>query len=202
MPSIITITNMKGGVGKSTLAYNLIHSFAASLKVAAVDTDFQNSITRFISEDENIRMLPVPDNFATLREADADIIVIDTPGYLSAQLPGLLKNSDLVIIPVKPGFWDYAALKPLVELIKEVQQINPYLKWYVALNMVNTQSKLTDEIHRLMEEDNLNILKSRVSNRVSYVRTLLTGGILKSDDLKAKFEIINLADEIITILQS
>ena len=36
-----------------------------------------------------------------------------------------------------------------------------------------------------------------ITDRVSYTRSLLVGGILKTKDAKAKDEIINLADEVL-----
>jgi len=201
MPAIITIAQMKGGVSKSTIAFNLTFLFAETLKVAVLDTDLQGSISHLLEENENINIITFPDKIEMLRSVSADIIIIDTPGYLSAQLPALLKISDLIIVPTKTGFWDYNALKSMIVLINEALIYKPSLKWGVILTMVNPQAKLSKEITSLLKDLEAPMFKTQITQRVSYVRSLIMGGILKSDDLKAKYEIINLADEVITLLQ-
>jgi chromosome partitioning protein len=53
MAEVITIVNMKGGVGKSTTAFNLSHALAAREKrVLAVDLDHQATLTYLFGQDE------------------------------------------------------------------------------------------------------------------------------------------------------
>lgn len=42
----VTIAHQKGGVGKSTLALNLAHSFSENVRTALTDTDPQGSIVQ------------------------------------------------------------------------------------------------------------------------------------------------------------
>src|SRR5919198_3548746 len=53
MAEVINIDNMKGGVGKSTTAFNLSHALAAREKrVLAVDLDHQATLTYLFGQDE------------------------------------------------------------------------------------------------------------------------------------------------------
>ena len=45
MAKIITLAHQKGGVGKSTLTFNLAMSFQEHLNTCIVDTDPQGSLT-------------------------------------------------------------------------------------------------------------------------------------------------------------
>lgn len=46
MPKIILITHQKGGVGKSTLTFNLAQNISNGSKVAVLDFDLQGSLSQ------------------------------------------------------------------------------------------------------------------------------------------------------------
>ncbi len=96
---------MKGGVSKSTIAFNLAFTYAQSLEVVVIDTDLQSSVSQLLQDNEKIKLMPLPKEITAIRNIKADVVIIDTPGYLSVQLPEILKLSDIVLIPTKAGFW-------------------------------------------------------------------------------------------------
>jgi len=200
MGMIISIINQKGGVAKSTVAINLASVFAQYSKVAILDTDVQGSLTQVVEDNENLHIIQV-NNLTELKTLDYQVIVVDTPPYLSNQLPQLISISDFIIVPTKAGVLDSLALKATVALIKSSIGALP-VKWGVLFTMVNTSSKVIDEIKVFLEQMEVPIMKSIVTQRVSYVRSIIDGGILKSNDLKAKSEIILLAEEIVNELEN
>ena len=101
MPQIITIAHQKGGVGKSTLCFNLAQVFKNGLKVAICDTDLQGSLNNLQIESDGIDFIFLPVNIADLKLLDYEIIIIDTPPYLNNKLPDLFAVSNYILIPTK-----------------------------------------------------------------------------------------------------
>ncbi|MEQ1552693.1 MAG: ParA family protein [Ferruginibacter sp.] len=197
MPQIITIAHQKGGVGKSTLSFNLAHVFKNGLKVGLCDTDLQGSLSNLQLEVDGIEILPIPNEISTLKLFDHEIIIIDTPPYLSNKLSDLFAISNFILIPTKAGFLDYMAIKSTIVLLKESMQKSPTVKAGIVFNMIKQQATIKAEVEKLLEDSAIDIMQTFITDRVSYTRSVITGGILKSTDEKAKKEIISLADEIL-----
>ena len=101
MSKIILITHQKGGVGKSTIAYNLASNIRENAKVCIVDMDFQGSLTN-ISELSEVPIFTAEKLSETIK-SDYDFIFIDTPPYLNEKIIDLCNITYYKIIPTKPG---------------------------------------------------------------------------------------------------
>jgi len=196
MGKIITVAHQKGGVGKSTLAMNLAVCFQDQLSVALVDTDLQGSI---VDLQEHLPGLTVmqEDNFESIKAARQELIIIDTPPYLSNRLPELFLISDYVLIPTKAGFFDVMAIRSTLALVKQAQVKQPQLKAGIVLNMIKPRSGVTQEVLNLLQSFDTPVLRTMVHDRVSFTRSPITGGVLAGVDVKAKEEITGLAEEIV-----
>ena len=196
MGKIITVAHQKGGVGKSTLAMNLAVCFQDQLSVALVDTDLQGSI---VDLQEHLPGLTVmqEDNFESIKAARQELIIIDTPPYLSNRLPELFLISDYVLIPTKAGFFDVMAIRSTLALVKQAQVKQPQLKAGIVLNMIKPRSGVTQEVLNLLQSFDTPVLRTMVHDRVSFTRSPITGGVLAGVDIKAKEEITGLAEEIV-----
>lgn len=106
---IITVTNQKGGVGKTTTLMNLAAVFAKNSRVLGVDTDPQRSMSDWAAAAGDD--LPFdftndtdPGNLSRLRELDYDVIFVDTPGSLRDGdiLAAVLESADFAIVPFTP----------------------------------------------------------------------------------------------------
>ncbi|CCH57700.1 chromosome partitioning protein (plasmid) [Fibrisoma limi BUZ 3] len=197
---VITIAHQKGGVGKTTLALNLAACFAQGLSIGVLDTDLQGSLTGIRDELDSITFVPFDGQLSSLTKQQFDILIIDTPPYLTNQLPELFAVSDFVLIPSKVGFFDVMAIKATIELLKQTQQQQPQLKYGVVLNMVKPRTGLNKSVQEILNDYGAILLTTTVSDRVSYTRSAITSGVFASDDEKAKEEITGLADEILTAL--
>lgn len=82
----ILVCNSKGGVGKSLVADELAFSFERT-----------NTPMNFFDLDHQGGTL-----HATQRRPDAVVSVVDTPGALTQQLSGWIRNANVVVIPVRP----------------------------------------------------------------------------------------------------
>jgi len=194
MAKIITVAHQKGGVGKSTLTLNLGLLFQTKLRTAIIDTDLQGSLV-----DLKNMNLTILNNIQTkdIPILDFELILIDTPPYLSDILRDLLQVSDFVLLPTKAGFFDAMAIHSTLSLIHEVKLKNKNLKSGIVLNMIKNRSSITKELKSLFQNHHTPLLNTVIHDRVSFTRSPLTGGILNSDDDKAIEEIYLLAEEIL-----
>ena len=196
---IITVAHQKGGVGKTTLALNLAFCFADSARVAVTDTDFQGSINSLSGILTGIDLVS-PDDVLAGKVTGYDLLVIDTPPYLTNRLSDLFAISDFVLVPTKPGVLDTMAVRATVSLLQESIQKKPTLKAGIVLNMVMPRTSLTAEVREVLSEFAIPVLPTQIHQRVSYARSPVTNGIFESDDEKAKDEIQQLAADILTHL--
>lgn len=196
MGKIITVAHQKGGVGKSTLALNLAVCFQDQLSVALVDTDLQGSISDLKDDLQGLAIIQ-EDNFERIQALDQQLIVIDTPPYLSNRLPDLFLISDYVLIPTKAGFFDVMAIRSTLALVREAQAKHRSLKAGIVLNMIKHRSGITAEVQELLRSFDTPVLNTIVHDRVSFTRSPITGGVLSGEDSKAKEEITGLAEEIV-----
>ncbi|MBB5395160.1 ParA family protein [Mucilaginibacter sp. AK015] len=191
MAKIITLAHQKGGVGKSTLAINLALTFQDQLSVALVDTDLQGSLYHLREEFPALTLIG-SDQLKEIQQLAYDLVIVDTPPYLSNRLPELFKHSDFILVPTKAGFFDVMAIRSTLALIQEAQ-----VKAGIVLNMVKPRSGLTQDVTELLENMGTPLLQTKVHDRVSIARSSITGGILNGHDPKAKAELMALAEEIV-----
>lgn len=197
---IIVVSHQKGGVGKTTLVLNLAACFKEGLNVAVLDTDLQGSLTGIKAELEGIHFIPFTGKLDNLKDLPYDLLIIDTPPYLTNQLSELFAIADYVLVPSKVGFFDVLAIKATIEIIKRVQSQYSNLKAGIVLNMVKHRTSMNDEIKGILNSYSIPLLNTIISDRVSYTRSALTNGVFNSEDEKAKEEMAQLADEILNQL--
>ncbi|BCX19158.1 MAG: hypothetical protein KatS3mg117_2840 [Geminicoccaceae bacterium] len=123
MGHLVAVGNLKGGVGKSTLAVNLAAAYAAAGRSAVlIDTDPQQTAARWAAQ----RRLPCPVlewpirdlaaagawvGYALTVRASRELVFVDLPAVLSAALAAACLLADLVLIPSGPGRVDLATLE-------------------------------------------------------------------------------------------
>ncbi len=196
MGKIITVAHQKGGVGKSTLAMNLAVCFQDQLNVALVDTDLQGSLFQIKEELPGLGVLS-NDQLEEIKLMDYDLVIVDTPPYLSNKLPELFSLSDFILIPTKAGFFDVMAIRSTIALVKEAQVRNPDLQAGIVMNMIKPRSGITKEVSGLLETMETPVLATMIHDRVSIARSSITAGVLHGSDNKAIDEITSLAEEIV-----
>lgn len=193
MPYFILTTHQKGGVGKSTLTYNLAVNLKDKAQVCIIDMDVQGSLSNF----KDFSPVPVlsADNLPELINSNFDFVFIDTPPYLSNELPELCSLADVIIIPTKAGVFDVLAIRSTIEIIKESKGEKKAL---IVFNMVKPNTSLTEEIKTQLNEYNIIVAKTMVSDLVVFSRSSLYNGV--ENNKKALSQIEDLTNEILTIL--
>lgn len=201
MAKIITVAHQKGGVGKSTMALNLALCFKDQLRVALVDSDLQGSLYHAREDFPDLTVLAA-EKVSDIKEMDFDLIIIDTPPYLSNRLTDFFLLSDFVLVPTKAGFFDVMAIRSTLALIRFAQAKKPTLKAGIALNMIKHRSGVTKDVAELLQDMGTPLLKTMVHDRVSITRSAITAGILTGTDLKAKEEFTSLAEEVVEYISA
>lgn len=143
MPKIILVTHQKGGIGKSTLTFNLAQNISKSIKVAVLDFDLQGSLSQLKELVTDFDIIPFNKEIKEISQLDYDFIFIDTPPYLSNHLTKLIELADLIVVPTKAGALDLLVIKSTIELI---QQENKKQHSLIVFNMVI----LTKSLHFLI----------------------------------------------------
>lgn len=200
---IISIAHQKGGVGKTTLTLNLAAFFAKGLNVAVLDTDRQGSLKGLQSNTEGITFVSFDgqlQSLSNLPNLSFDLLIIDTPPYLTELLPDLFAISDFVLVPSKVGFLDVMAIRATLELLKQAQQQRPQLKYGVVMNMVKPRTRMNKMVQDLLIDYQVPLFETTISDRVSYSMSVIKSGIFALDDEKAIEEITALANEILNAL--
>jgi chromosome partitioning protein len=192
MAKIILITHQKGGVGKSTITYNLACNIRENAKVCIIDMDFQGSLIN-ISELSEVPIFTAEKLNETIK-SDYDFIFIDTPPYLNEKIVDLCNVSDVIIIPTKEGVLDLLAIKSTIDIVKQAKSEKKAL---IVFNMIKPNTTLTKEIKSQLQEYNIKVSKNMLSDLVSFSRSVLVNGV--EENHNAQKQIDNLTKEILTL---
>lgn len=189
MAKIILSTHQKGGVGKSTLTFNMALALNNEVKVGIIDLDLQGSIWR------SRMALDIPvfsaDEMKKVIKSDFDFLFIDTPPYLNEKLPELAKLADVIVIPTKTGIYDLLAIEDTISIIKDSKSEKKAL---IVFNMVKPNSTLTSEMHEAIGKFEIPVAKNYISDLVAFTRSAINKEIT---DQKAKLQIENLTQEVL-----
>lgn len=188
---IITTVHQKGGVGKSTLTFNLANNLRRNAKICILDVDYQGSLyeTKEHSEIDTFHISELNE----VRELDYDFAFVDTPPYLFDGAEDLLKMSDIIIVPIKAGIYDTLSVKRTIDQLKEFQCESKAL---IVFNMVKHSTTITQDIKEQVNEFGIPISNNIISDLVSFTRSSLTKGV--EDSRTAQKQLDELTKEILT----
>lgn len=112
----VVIACQKGGVGKTTLALNLlVEAVRRGLSVAIHDADPQGSSMLLSEQRERLHGQTLP---VYLSEPTGfDLVIVDTPPHANAQIPKLIRDADLVLVPMRPAVLDLVAAQTTLDVV-------------------------------------------------------------------------------------
>ena len=183
LSKVITISQQKGGTGKTTLAVHLAMAFIKyhNLKVAIIDTDPQGSLGKwFMIRTEN----KVSNENLTFKTAslwgaqyeskslknDHDIVIIDTPPKIESDARPSIEAADLVLIPMAASHVDFWATGAIVEIVKKANK-----KILAQINRSSQRSKLIDKTKDFIKSLDLQSTETIIGNRQIYTSSMGEG---------------------------
>ena len=208
LSKVITISQQKGGSGKTTLAVNLALAFIKyhNLKVAVIDTDPQGSLGKWfmirtekkVSNDnltfKTASLWGAQYESKTLKK-DHDIVIIDTPPKIESDARPSIEAADLVLIPMAASHVDFWATGAIVDIAKKANK-----KILVQINRSNQRSKLISKTNDFIKSLNLSSTKTIIGNRQIYTASMGEGktAVEKQRKGNAVEEIKQLSEEILS----
>lgn len=181
---VFSISNQKGGTGKTTVTMNFAAGLAERGRTLVIDTDPQGSALQWASLAPDDRPFPV--SVITLggnlaREVkrfrvDYDYIVIDSPPTIMRDTSQLsMSVADVVIIPVLPSPVDLWASLKIADVIESVKLSNPDLKVYLLVNQVEPRSALSKAMTNALAEFDIPALENCLRRRAVYRTSAIDG---------------------------
>lgn len=169
---IFSLVHQKGGVGKSTLTFNLANNLKDYGKVCILDVDYQGSLYE-IRETSDIPIFHIS-QLEEVRNLNYDLVFIDTPPYIFEELEAICKISDVILVPMKPGPLDMLAVKKTIHFIKEYKAQDKAL---IVFNMVKPKTNLTEQINEVVSTYEIPISNNSISDLVVFSRSVLVNGV-------------------------
>lgn len=205
---IVTVTNHKGGVGKTTVALNIADALALrDIDVAALDTTAQGSLAKFLEDVPVTTALEGVSQHASTLASQHAWLVIDTPapsfdgdtlGYdrpTQAMLDAIAL-ADLVVIPTSPNLLDVATTIDAIATVHEHGREG--VRVVVVFNKVDSRSKDASAARQAFEEAGAHVLTTELTQLKTYARSpgALCGVIRFEPGSRAADQVIGLVDEI------
>lgn len=202
---IITIGHTKGGVGKSTLAFNIAHNLQQEgHDVAIIDLDFQQTLY-YINEirgksKEKIPMLPVADIAMLVKyfQEHTGVLIVDVGGFDSDINRTAIKYADELIVPITNSITEVLGFKTFEKILKEESPVNANIGMSVLLNRIHPLTRDFTVIKKAIgDKPHIRLLDTIVRSRKVYAESLGVGkSVLECKDEKAKEEIQGVCNEL------
>lgn len=183
---IYSVVNTKGGVGKTTTAVHLAQMLSKLGKTLLIDGDPQASAASWAAwRRDNHSAVTSPTTTCLSGKAildegrqlakGFDYVVIDAGGRDSVGLRSALLLAQIAIVPIGTSNLDAAAVTDLLGIIDLAQDYNPGLKVKILLNRVDPRTKDTSEMLEFLGNQKLDVLKTKICERVSFRRAVGEG---------------------------
>jgi chromosome partitioning protein len=154
MRTVIAVTNVKGGVGKTTTSVYLAGAAVRSGRgpVLLIDADPQASSSEWLEESpvEGIRLVEAPTARMVSRAMDAGpekIAIVDSPPGDEKTVRAVLERADAVVIPTRVGGPEPSRVRATLEMTA------PGTRRGIVICAARTGTRDLDETVRIWEDE-------------------------------------------------
>lgn len=128
--SIISFTNLKGGVGKTTTAVHFVYWLAVIKKksLAVIDADAQGFTSAWLEDMElgiDLRRITDADELADQLpdiEEQFDYVIVDNAGNLGEATRSTLLTAKIAVIPISPSGLDLMSAASAAKVVRQNQK--------------------------------------------------------------------------------
>jgi len=166
----LAVVNVEGGTGKTTSAVYLAAALARRGKTLLVDADPQGSALSWGDHlPFTVAALPVKSLHRQLPELSQGFVhvVVDTPPGDLGVVRSAALVAEIVLIPIPPSLMDMDRLRPTLELLAEVEPLNP-MRIAMLLTRVRRGTRSATAARQMLKELELPVLDTEVPLREAY----------------------------------
>jgi chromosome partitioning protein len=171
---IITITALKGGVGKTTTSIHLAAYLQEHAPTLLIDADRNRSALVWSREDK-LTFTVASQAGATAIISKYTHIITDTQARPEQdELKDLVAGSDLLIVPTTPNHLDIDTTIKTTELLETWGA-----KYKILLTQVDSRTKTGREARAILEEAKLPLFKAEIPLLVAFERSSSRGVVVR-----------------------
>ena len=192
---ITVVGNLKGGTGKSTVAFNLSIWVATrrNVHVSVYDLDPQATITDALeirSEDGHVPSIE-PQHFVSQlgSEGKHTEVIVDIGLSDSEAMNAALKRADRILIPIAPSQADVWSTQRFLKIISKVRKSGSQPEILGFMNRSDTHRAVRetdDAFEALSGLDGIKMLEPRLYQRTAFRRSFSEGMAVFEMDPKSK----------------
>ena len=199
---VVVFASSKGGVGKTTLAFNAAIHASKTAAVQMADRDPQRSLVELCRrrhgtpelKADNPQMLDGVETVASAIDVleqsgyARDFLIVDTPGSFMDIVSEAVAVADVVVLPIRPSPFDLLAMTAVLDIVRALGKEDRML---FVLNMVDARSDLTADALKAIRPLSPN-QPVQIANRTDYARAPITAraGIEINRDAAAEIGVL------------
>ena len=215
MTQIVGIIQVKGGVGRSTIATNLAAVFSEKAPTALIDCDLPQGTSASWYEVRKSELPPTNLTLATVhdyrelitraRELSPDhrYLIIDAPPRIAEMTRAIIVMSTLCLVPLGASAAEIWSTADLVETINAARVFRADIDVRIVWNRFRAHTREAVELSEAARKElGLRELATRLGYRVAYSEALARGlAVSEWLDKTAHAEVAELASEVKGILK-
>lgn len=215
MTHIVSLVQVKGGAGRSTIATNLAGMFSMKYKTALIDCDMPQgtsaswyALREADGKANNLTLATATNHTELITQADKlsashDLIVIDAPPRIAEVTRAALILSQLCLIPLGGSAAEIWATADLLKTIEEAKTIKPDVDARIIWTRFRTVTRSAHQLSEAVQSElRLKEMGTRLGYRVAYSDALAQGmTVLEWTDRAAQEEMLALGQELAKIIR-